>query len=640
MSLLLSLNAQSIMAQDIEQAKGLWRESDGNTEEFDKFVKENLVKSADEKLLLFNKLSAAYEVFFGMGNMMDVRLKMPVTLAGEKLLPIDYILGSYNPMAHLSDDLFDNKVAFITSLNFPNYTLAQKDSLGKDWTKQQWAYARMGDIFKNRIPADVKQKQAQVYGNAENYIASYNIMMGHILNEKGEKLFPKDMMLLSHWNLRDEIKSNYADIPNALEKQKMIYKIMERIIDQSIPLEVINNPEYDWKPYSNTLYKDGKEVKFMPEGNARYAHLLENFHLEQELDMYNPQLPSGIIRNFEGTMEVSAKEIEELFINLISSKEIKEVSKIIKKKVGRKLQPYDIWFDGFKGRTSISEDSLSSVTRQKYPNAQAFKDDMPRMLNVLGFSEEDAKFLSDRIVVEAARGSGHAAGAMSRWEPARLRTRISDKGMDYKGYNIAVHEFGHNVEQTFSMYNVEHYIMNGVPNTAFTEALAFIFQKRDLKLLGYNQEIDDNTTLDIFWGAYEIMGVSLVDMYTWKWMYENPNCSADELKDATIRIAKEVWNKYYEPILGTKDSPILAVYSHMINVPMYLPNYPFGHIIEFQLENYFAGKMKEEGKNFADEIKRIYSIGRLTPQVWMIEAIGEKISTDPLIQAVKKILQK
>lgn len=640
MSLLLSLNAQSIMAQGIEQAKGLWREGDGNTEEFDKFVKENLVKSADEKLLLFNKLSAAYEVFFGMGNMMDVRLKMPVTLAGEKLLPIDYILGSYNPMAHLSDDLFDNKVAFITSLNFPNYTLAQKDSLGKDWTKQQWAYARMGDIFKNRIPADVKQKQAQVYGNAENYIASYNIMMGHILNEKGEKLFPKDMMLLSHWNLRDEIKSNYADIPNALEKQKMIYKIMERIIDQSIPLEVINNPEYDWKPYSNTLYKDGKEVKFMPEGNARYAHLLENFHLEQELDMYNPQLPSGIIRNFEGTMEVSAKEIEELFINLISSKEIKEVSKIIKKKVGRKLQPYDIWFDGFKGRTSISEDSLSSVTRQKYPNAQAFKDDMPRMLNVLGFSEEDAKFLSDRIVVEAARGSGHAAGAMSRWEPARLRTRISDKGMDYKGYNIAVHEFGHNVEQTFSMYNVEHYIMNGVPNTAFTEALAFIFQKRDLKLLGYNQEIDDNTTLDIFWGAYEIMGVSLVDMYTWKWMYENPNCSADELKDATIRIAKEVWNKYYEPILGTKDSPILAVYSHMINVPMYLPNYPFGHIIEFQLENYFAGKMKEEGKNFADEIKRIYSIGRLTPQVWMIEAIGEKISTDPLIQAVKKILQK
>ena len=29
---------------------------------------------------------------------------------------------------------------------------------------------------------------------------------------------------------------------------------------------------------------------------------------------------------------------------------------------------------------------------------------------------------------------------------SRLRTRIPSQGMDYKGYNIAIHEFGHNVE--------------------------------------------------------------------------------------------------------------------------------------------------------------------------------------------------
>ena len=110
--------------------------------------------------------------------------------------------------------------------------------------------------------------------------------------------------------------------------------------------------------------------------------------------------------------------------------------------------------------------------------------------------------------------------------------------MDYKGYNIAVHEFGHNVEQTLDLYDIDYYMLNGVPNTAFTETLAFIFQKRDLQLLGYNtnknanaagpanaaglansagpaNEIDPKTALDIFWGAYEIMGVSLVDMYSW-----------------------------------------------------------------------------------------------------------------------------
>ena len=38
-------------------------------------------------------------------------------------------------------------------------------------------------------------------------------MMGHLLTDDGRRLFPEDMVLLSHWNLRDELKSNYADIP-------------------------------------------------------------------------------------------------------------------------------------------------------------------------------------------------------------------------------------------------------------------------------------------------------------------------------------------------------------------------------------------------------------------------------------------
>ena len=63
---------------------------------------------------------------------------------------------------------------------------------------------------------------------------------------------------------------------------------------------------------------------------------------------------------------------------------------------------------------------------------------------------------------------------------SRLRTRIPSQGMDYKGYNIAIHEFGHNVEQTISLYDVDYYMLNGVPNTAFTEALAFVFQKETL----------------------------------------------------------------------------------------------------------------------------------------------------------------
>ena len=619
----------------IRQTAGLWRTSDGDETDFMNFCLENYCTDEVAREALYDKLSNAFENLFGTSNQLSVELKKPVHLEGGTLLPVDYILGNYDPSAHMMEDLFANKVAFICTLNFPNYTLAEKDSLGREWDRKQWAYARMGDLFTHRTPAGLNQEMSQALGNADNYIASYNIVMGNLLTEDGRRLFPEGMVLLSHWNLRDEIKSNYANVPDALEKQQMIHKVMEHIVCQTIPKCVINNPEYDWKPYSNTVYKDGEPVEAEPESDDRYEHLLATFRVEKKMDPYHLNMPTAIIRNFEGSMEIQAAEIENLFINLISSEQVKKVAAFIRQRLGRELEPYDIWYDGFKSRTSFPEDELTALTRRKYPNAEAFRSDMPRMLQALGFTTDKAASLASRIVVEPARGSGHAWGAVGRWEPSRLRTRISPLGMDYKGYNIAVHEFGHNVEQTLSLYNVDHFMLSGVPNTAFTEAMAFVFQKRDLQLLGYPpQQMDDNTVLDIFWGCHEIMGVALVDMYVWQWMYENPEATAGALKEAVLEKARLVWNQYYEPVLGHHDSPLLAVYSHMISSPMYLPNYPFGHIIEFQLEEYFNGKMKEEGKTLAQAITGMYTQGRLVPGLWMEQAVGSRVSTEPLLRAV------
>jgi hypothetical protein len=222
-------------------------------------------------------------------------------------------------------------------------------------------------------------------------------------------------------------------------------------------------------------------------------------------------------------------------------------------------------------------------------------------------------------------------------DKARLRTRIADKGMNYKGYNIAIHEFGHNVEQTMDLQNIDYYMMSGVPNTAFTEALAFIFQKRDLELLGIkenNPQKEELLALDNFWMSYEIMGVSLVDMGVWKWMYAHPDATAAQLKEAVISIAKDIWNKYYAPVFGSKDEPILAIYSHMIDNPLYLSNYPVGHLIDFQVEGQITGKP------FAKEVERIWEQGRLIPQVWMKGAVGREISTEPILDATSKALKK
>jgi len=334
-------------------------------------------------------------------------------------------------------------------------------------------------------------------------------------------------------------------------------------------------------------------------------------------------------------MEIPQEETEAMFDGYLRSPQLAKIGAVIEKRLGRSLRPYDIWYDGFKSRSAIPPQDLDAKTTVKYPNPKAFEADMPNMLMKMGWSKERAEFLASKITVDPARGSGHAWGASMKGEKAHLRTRIHESGMDYKGYNIAVHEFGHNVEQTNSLYNVDYYLLNGVPNTAFTEALAFIFQSRDLLLLGIksNQpDLDKLNTLDTGWSLMEIMGVGMVDMKIWKWLYAHPEATAAELKVAVLFITKEVWNTYFAPIFGIKDQPILGIYSHMISNPLYLPAYSYGQIIEFQLEEYLSGK------NFANEIDRIYQQGKLIPQLWMEGAVGTKISVKPILNKLDKAL--
>jgi hypothetical protein len=112
-------------------------------------------------------------------------------------------------------------------------------------------------------------------------------------------------------------------------------------------------------------------------------------------------------------------------------------------------------------------------------------------------------------------------------------------------------------------------------------------------------------------------------------MYQNQDADATALKYAVINIAKEVWNQYYAPVFGIKDQPILAIYSHMIDAPLYLSAYPIGHIIDFQIGNYL------KDKNLSNEVCRMYAMGRLTPKLWMERAVGTQINTTELLSSTQ-----
>ena len=220
---------------------------------------------------------------------------------------------------------------------------------------------------------------------------------------------------------------------------------------------------------------------------------------------------------------------------------------------------------------------------------------------------------------------------------AHLRTRIGPEGMNYKGYNIAVHELGHNVEQVISLNNIDYSLLNGVPNTAFTEAMAFVFQARDLELLGLDKP-DANSeamqTINDFWATCEIAGVALVDVAIWHWMYDHPEAKPEEIRDATLRISKEIWNKYFAPAFGKKDAYILGIYSHMISYPLYLADYPMGHLIAYQIEE----KMRSAG-SVGEEFDRMARIGNVAPDIWMMETTGATVGPNALISATIKALK-
>jgi hypothetical protein len=613
----------------VKQIASLWRIEDGTAADFEQFCKQQFIGDEASLDVLFTKLSRYLEVMNGNFSKMILQLNEPLDLDWGELTAIDDLFGSYNPASHVTDDFFRNKIAFVIALNFPFYTLKEKTEMGRDWTRKQWAYARMGDVITSRVPPELDQQLYKATTEANTYIQTYNIYMGMLVDSAMQVYFPEDLRLITHWGLRDELKSHYLET-DGLVKQQMIYEVMKRIIDQSIPLEVIDSKEYQWDPYTNVIYKEGQKAAFSPETDRRYGFWLNNFKAMKAIDPYYPNYANYVDRSFEQGMEIPYADVEKMFTDFMSSPVIRDIGKLIQKRLGRDLEPFDIWYNGFKAKGTITEEQLNEIVRKKYPTREAFENDLPNILIKVGFTPERARVITSMIQVDPSRGVGHAAGAEMRSEKAHLRTRIGPKGMDYKGYNIAVHEFGHNVEQTISLQDVDFYMLNGVPNTAFTEALAFLFQKRDLEFLGIRSDDPDKEkmlALDNAWASYEIMGVSLLDMYTWQWMYEHPDATPMQLKEAVTGIARDIWNKYYADVFGVKDEPILAIYSHMIYRTIYLPAYPVGHLIDFQLETYLSGK------NLAEEIQRIYTIGSIVPQAWMQQAVGSGISGEATLEA-------
>ena len=635
------------LSRGLHQVMEYWRPPDGDAAAFEDFVRTHFAGDQATLDAMFTRYQSLLEQFYGHTHEIQREFRQQADLNLGSVLPFDGIFAGYDPTAHFIDDCFDNKLAFIVLLNFPLTTLQERLTEGPHWTRRQWAEVRLAQLFSKRIPAEVQLSIARAASEADSYVSQYNIWMHHLVNQSGQRLFPPKLRLLSHWNLRDEIKADYSDSQQGLAKQRMIQLVMERIITQTIPEAVINNPNVDWNPSTNEVKSAAEndsgspapaatKITNAPEPATRYATLLKTFIAGTKVDRYSPTAPTLIARRFDEDREIPEPRVHAMLDQMLSSPSFPKVAKLIQSRLGRPREPFDIWYDGFRPRGAYTEAQLDAIVSKKYPTAEAYHKDIPNILAKFGFTPEKAQYLADNIIVDPARGSGHAMGAQMRGAKAHLRTRVEDSGMNYKGFNIAVHEMGHNIEQTFSLNEVDYTLLQGVPNTAFTEALAMVLQGHDLEVLGLaapDANSDALKTLNDFWNTCEISGVALVDMGVWHWMYEHPAATPAQLRDATVAISKDVWNRYFAPVFGKKDVLLLGVYSHMIDSFLYLPDYPIGHMIAFQVEE----QMKKAGA-IGPEFERVAKMGQVTPDLWMIHATGKPVGPEALLSATERAL--
>jgi hypothetical protein len=629
----------------VAQALRYWRSEDGDAEAFRAFAEAEFAPRGPSLDAAFTRLEFALERMDGYFLSMSRDLRRGLDLDLGALTPLDERLGALEPAAHLSDDLFQSRIAFVALLNFPLTTLEERLAAGGRWSRREWAEVRLAQRFSTRVPAEVNSALTRAYAEAGRYIADYNVYMHHVLDADGRRLFPPGLRLLSHWNLRDEIKARYVDV-DGLARQRLIAAVMDSIVRQEIPAVVVNNPLVDWTPEKRALAPSAVKDAPAPPGargladpsrepDLRYERWLGVFRAERATIPYYPDEPTLVDRRFNRGREIPVARFTTLLESVLASPVGERVGRLVAERLGRPLEPFDIWYGGFKPRGRLGEAELDALTRKRYPSAEAYAADIPRLLRDLGFSAERARFLADRIAVEPARGSGHAMGPLRRDDKAHLRTRVGPQGMDYKGYNIAVHEMGHNVEQVFSMTTIDHTLLQGVPNTAFTEALAFVFQARDLELLGVGAPDPDSErlrALDAFWGTREIAGVALVDIAAWRWLEAHPEATAAQFREAVVRISREIWNTYFAPLFGVRDVTLLGIYSHMVDSGLYTPDYPLGQLIAFQVVQHFRTLKGPMGPEF----ERICQLGNLTPDAWMRQAVGGPVSAEPLIQAAAR----
>jgi hypothetical protein len=513
---------------------------------------------------------------------------------------------------------YTSGLAYFLKLNFPVWSLTEKQQMHSGWDRNQWIMSAIGSYYPGKMVARnpaLSSRQSEFRG----YMDTYFFDMERIMGAKGNYPFDERLSLHSHRGLRDNTKEEYTK-EGGFDRQKLTDEVLVKIFTGEVPVRFLSDTNTRWNPSKNELFvPEGRKLKKLKEydieSDRRYEGLKNLFRIEQGVDSVYGDGSTYITRTFERA-RLTVGETEKIIEEFLSTPLTKDVSKLIAKKLDRKLYPFDVWYSGFQEQSYYSAAFLDSLTRARYPYPKALEDDIKNILVRMGFPEEEAAIIGDRVDVHAV-----------------VTTMFGTDGLDYKGYRVAMHELGHVVCGVYCTYYVDNFLLAGVPTGGITEGFAEVMAYKNIEglaLFPYSDEEKNHLlALATFWYLYEMGGNALTDIRTWKWMYENPDATVNELKSAVLEISAQIWNSYFsENFGGIRDSHILSVYNHFITGDLYLFNYFLGGIVSYQLVDAFG----RDG--LAMGMKEASREGVTLPEVWMQKAVGRGFSLKPLFEGV------
>mgnify|MGYP007080199295 CR=1 FL=1 len=606
-----------------------WTPADGDDAALEAFCRDHYVADCVERRRLIDRLERGVDAIGGHLGEMRRSLRWWSDVRVPEVKAIDDVLATFDPAPDLSEQLYRQKIAFVALLNLDKPDLATMLRDGADWSVDQWVEARLAQEFGPRVPAEVNERARLVGHAAQQWVARFHVPVGGLVDADGHTVMEDSKRaLLAHWLVREEIKARYSapkGDPSGLPAQRALAQVMGRHIDGTIPRSVMEaTATGKWDVARNTL--DGAPAGELV-GPARYEHWLAHRRIAVEFDGYCTEHPTAMARKFELAREIPEREVEELMIALLDSPVRIELASFLKNRIGRALESFDIYVDDI--AENRPAEAMNAAVRARFGDERAFQALLPTVLRELGFSEGDSEYLGSHIEVEIARGSGHAMRPSLPQFKAWLRTSRLDQELGWDGFETAMHELGHTIEQVISCTFVSRPTLRGVPNTACTEAFAFLYQSLAKRVLGLEDvaaaerqfALDSVQTL---LNACQIAGPSLLELRVWRWLYANPETTPEALRDATLTIADEIWDRFFRRDFGADPYRLMAAYQHMIHHPLYLADYTLGHIMSHQIRSALRGR------DLANETRRICALGRLTPDLWMRRAVGAPISVAAL----------